>query len=151
MKAVSQQIIAHGNGDCFRCCVASILELDVEDVPNFRDHDREDMNFLERWFHDRGLALLELYYKDGAENRVRFDYICGAYAIADVPSQRFPGAKHAVVVRWVADPDHPGVVRLVVAHDPNPGNGPYDLNKLTIDILWFIVPVRPAVGVRDAA
>jgi hypothetical protein len=150
MKPVFQKVVAKGNGDCFRCCVASILELDAEDVPNFRDHDLQDMNFLERWFHDRGLALLELYEKDGTENRVRFDYICGAYAIADVASQRFPGGRHAVVVHWEADPERPGVVQLVVAHDPNPGNEPYDLNKLTIDILWFIVPVRPVAGAPDA-
>lgn len=147
MIPVFQKVVAQGNGDCFRCCIASILELDAEDVPNFRETEREDMFSMERWFQTRGLALLELYYKDGAENKVRYDYICGAYAIADVPSQRFPGGKHAVVVHWEADPERPHVVRLIVAHDPNPGNEVYDLDKLTIDILWFIVPVRPvAVG-----
>jgi hypothetical protein len=152
VKPVFQRIIDQGRGDCWRCCIASILEVEAEAVPNFREIERADWGALERWLAANGLAMLELVPrfvpddmrgKIGAPDLVRFDYICGAYAIASLPSQRFPGSTHAVVVRFEPWPEHPGAVRLVVAHDPNPGNEPYDLTQHTIDVLWFIVPVVP--------
>ena len=37
MRPVYQQIISSNNGDCLRACVASILELEIEHVPNFME------------------------------------------------------------------------------------------------------------------
>lgn len=43
--------------DCFKCCVASILELPYEEVPHFFDYEAPDPNigfrYLERWLHER--------------------------------------------------------------------------------------------------
>lgn len=35
MKKVYQRIIDPKKGDCFKCCIASLLELDYDEVPNF--------------------------------------------------------------------------------------------------------------------
>lgn len=35
MKRIYQRIISPTKGDCFKCCICSLLELDYEDVPNF--------------------------------------------------------------------------------------------------------------------
>lgn len=35
MKKVYQRIIDPQKGDCFKCCIASLLELDYDEVPNF--------------------------------------------------------------------------------------------------------------------
>ena len=35
MKKVYQRIIDPNKGDCFKCCLASLLELDYDEVPNF--------------------------------------------------------------------------------------------------------------------
>lgn len=35
MKPVMQLVVDKGKGDCWRCCIASILELPAEAVPNF--------------------------------------------------------------------------------------------------------------------
>lgn len=50
-------------GDCFAACVASILELPLEEVPNFCESDywHKDVN---EWLAERGLALLTI--NDGA-------------------------------------------------------------------------------------
>lgn len=37
MKPVFQRIYSTTDGDCFAACIASILELPIEDVPNFVD------------------------------------------------------------------------------------------------------------------
>jgi hypothetical protein len=152
MKPVYQRIIDQERGDCWRCCIASILELPAEAVPNFRETERNDMFAIEKWFQSQGLALLELYPRYatdreiGAANIPRWDYICGAYAIASVPSQRFASGTHAVVVQFVPSTKREGAVDLVVAHDPNPGNAPYEIDLRTVKPLWFIVPVVPRVA-----
>lgn len=149
MQPAYQQHISGESGDCWRCCIASILEVEPEAVPNFRVTEAENMFAVEEWLASKGLALLELHRgkgEDDVTDRLRFDHLCGAFAIASVPSQRFPGKTHAVVVRFEPKPDAPNVVRIVVAHDPNPGNAPYDPGALRFDLLWFIVPVRPMLG-----
>jgi hypothetical protein len=37
MKQIKQRIINSKNGDCLKCCVASIFELPYEEVPNFSE------------------------------------------------------------------------------------------------------------------
>lgn len=44
MKKVYQRIIDPNKGDCFKCCIASLLELDYDEVPNFVEQ--------EDWFGD---------------------------------------------------------------------------------------------------
>lgn len=44
MKKVYQKIIDRGVGDCFKCCIASLLELDYDEVPNFVES--------EHWYAD---------------------------------------------------------------------------------------------------
>ena len=39
MKKVYQRIIDPKKGDCFKCCIASILELDYDEVPNFVEQE----------------------------------------------------------------------------------------------------------------
>ena len=39
MKKVYQRIIDPGKGDCFKCCIASLLELDYDEVPNFVEQE----------------------------------------------------------------------------------------------------------------
>ena len=57
-------------GDCFRCCIASILELAAEDVPHFYDgeafFDESGVVGLQRlqdWLAKRGLHFLEIEWK----------------------------------------------------------------------------------------
>lgn len=39
MKKVYQRIIDPKKGDCFKCCIASLLELDYDEVPNFVEQE----------------------------------------------------------------------------------------------------------------
>lgn len=54
MKPVDQTVFGDPGGDCFRACVASLLELDLDQVPHFaaRDWPRS----LELWLAERGLC-----------------------------------------------------------------------------------------------
>ena len=59
MINVEQSILAPPDGDCFRACVASILEMDLDQVPNFVGmHPQEWFHALEEWLRHFGLGAL---------------------------------------------------------------------------------------------
>lgn len=66
MRPVPQRITDHDPtrglyGDCFKCCLASVLELPYEDVPNFFAYPGEDpwpgWDACIEWLDQRGLFL----------------------------------------------------------------------------------------------
>lgn len=61
MKPVMQTIFTPPKGDCFRACVATILELDLAAVPNWiGDHPEDWFDRFQAWLLKRGLAALEI-------------------------------------------------------------------------------------------
>jgi hypothetical protein len=123
-----------------------VLNLALDDVPE----DITSGFTEERFIHERGLVAIHLdqwrlkphsnpemlHGKPwDARNLVRYDFAHGAYALASVPSQRFPGGWHAIVVQFVLQPE--GWVRVECVHDPNAGNGPYDMDVTEIRSLTF--------------
>lgn len=71
MTPVRQSITAGPeNGDCFRACIASILDLELNDVPHFLkgksnipDNIAWDFDFIE-WLRKYNLGYLEFNVKD---------------------------------------------------------------------------------------
>ena len=94
MKPVSQTIVSVIDGDCTRACLASILDLPIDAVPNFA-------RFGAGWVKG----------KDRPHGHIlsRSPSIKG-YVIASVPSKTFPNIGHSVVMN----------LKGVVVHDPNP-------------------------------
>lgn len=93
-------------GDCWTCCLATILQLPYEDVPNEMDHWKPGMTPMQSWrpymleVHDwlanRGLMLVEVHgqvlrYSGPQKMFNRFA------SIAAGPSPRNPKVLHAVV------------------------------------------------------
>ena len=154
MTPVFQRIIDPEHGDCQRAAVASVLDLAYEDVPDLSGN-RQGFAFCD-WLGARGLCAIHLEqhrlkphsHPEMLHDRlwdvremVRYDYAAGAVAIASVPSQRFPGGWHAIVVRFAPQPE--GYVEVGCVHDPNPGNAPYDMRTTEIRHLTFIM-ARPS-------
>ena len=149
MKPVNQLIVDSGRGDCWRCAIASILEVSAEDVPNFVGNEFDGgencHQACRKWLNERGLFLLDVNLKDEDEIYTRLDwyFLRGAYCIATVPSQKFQGRWHSVVMQLKKiDEDS---TRLIVAHDPNPNNPPYSWD-VKIRRLQFIVPFVPEIN-----
>jgi len=84
-------------GNCLSACIASIMEIDINDVPHF--HDEED-------YH---IALVDFIWSKDWDIYSEEDPPPG-YAIASGPSPRHEGVSHAVVVK---DGE--------LVHDPFPG------------------------------
>lgn len=111
------------SGNCFAACIASLLELPLEDVPNFCDSD----NWRERlaaWLRSHGLFYLDVTLQEGAEP---LDSEWGYHVISgDGPR----GCRHSVV----------GLAGVVV-HDPHPKGGPLGPANREYGLL---IPLDPA-------
>lgn len=118
MTPVDMTILNHNPkegifGDCFRCCIASLLELSAARVPNFCGYDWTVEGTEEsrtRWFRNtnawlvsRGLSFIEFQMPDGgldsAEKWMDSAVASGfdAYHILSGKSPR--GHNHAVVAK----------------------------------------------------
>lgn len=67
MKEIYQQILSHGNGDCMKATLCSLLELDYDSVPNFVEY--------EDWWQRMESVLNTNGYKWGKRffNELKFD------------------------------------------------------------------------------
>ena len=104
MKPVMQTDFSITTGNCFAACVASILELDIDEVPNFCGlYDAESWEaFFDEWLCERGLYSVPVSFENDDVPEWDFYWIVGGY----MEGSRI---KHSVV--WRDD---------ALAHDPIP-------------------------------
>lgn len=110
MKPVDQTIFGWPSGNCFAACVASILELSLDEVPNFMLNHETWFDDTYRWLAARGYTVL--YVKRDAVASGQVDprplIEAGHYFILGGLSPRGEHL-HCVI-------EH----RNVVVHDPHP-------------------------------
>lgn len=126
-------------GDCFKCCVASILELPYEDVPHFVQ--LKDGGFNEKWFYSLSdwckqfeiepVLINALETNDTPPPSAYFGY---GYCIATGQSKSYDKTLHSVVY-----------LNTELVHDPS------HTKKGIGDIVDFIVfvPLDPAEYIRN--
>jgi hypothetical protein len=106
-------------GDCLSACVASILELSLEEVPHFCHPEANWPHNYRDWFGDRGLVAIELKWPPAVNDvKMRMSLPLGTYFIAHGISPRGPW-QHAVVA-VIDDSDPQG---WSIVHDPHPAGG----------------------------
>ena len=101
MIPVKQQVLYQDEpriyGDCMRACVASILELPINEVPHFLEVAKgsiyEFYNLIEEFLLERGY---EAYWQHSLIYHWR-PGLPDCYHIISGPSPRYPGVGHAVV------------------------------------------------------
>lgn len=87
----------HAFGDCFQCCMASILEMKREDVPHFMKIAHETGKswtwIVNGWLHDLGLWYCELNYQ-----YFPFCYLTHneSFWIGTGTSPRYPTQRHTL-------------------------------------------------------
>jgi len=109
MIPVYQTIFTAETGDCYRACVASILEVPIETLPNFMEDGSNHFNEkLETWSEALGIIILDVI-----PNEETLELFRDVYWLASGPSPRFENTDHAVVYKGKQ-----------FIHDPVPdGNG----------------------------
>lgn len=128
MKFHKQLVVDAKRGDCFRTCVACILDRDVESVPNFceKDSASEQWEQIVTWLHSQGWGFVKLYPHD-RNWWINTEGMDGVLCIASIPSLRYEGGSHAVVAQLQVDrkDGSHSPARVVLVHDPSPRNPPY--------------------------
>lgn len=128
MRPVDQTKFGFPGGNCFSACVASILELDVEQVPYFMaDPVEEWMRRLEAWLDSIKCGLYPVLVP------VSDEWYPAGYYVLSGQSPRKPedaGALHSVVARG-----------REVVHDPHPSRD----GLLTHQDAVLLVPRDPLV------
>jgi hypothetical protein len=117
------QTIYGPEGNCFQACIASILEVPLDDVPECLG-GRYDQRLLD-WLHSKGLGLVLKPTAGG--------WLTG-YCILTAKSPRTEG-NHAVVIK---DGE--------VVHDPHPER---DMGIGEWKYLWAFYLLDPAVLVKE--
>jgi len=118
MKKVLQTIVDKGRGNCMQATVASLFDLELEQVPNFIELKENWFEVMCEFFRKNGCKSLNPFYKSSHTSSFYLDALkhdggVNGYFYAVVPSQTFApedGVTHAVVVDS----------ELNIVHDPNP-------------------------------
>lgn len=129
MTPQHQTVFGDGKGNCFATCIACILDLRVEDVPNFcgdnPEANGEWLRATNRWLAQYGLRYIEFTYGDWV---VDSHGVPDCHVIVSGPGPR--GCDHATV--WLNGK---------IAHDPHPsGDG-----ILEPKFDGFFVALKPSV------
>ena len=124
MKKVFQTVVDSGKGNCMQAAIASLLELDLEDVPNFIEFVGKGqwLKTMHGFLNEKGYDAITVGKSKGQgtqwlKDLAKFDNGVNGYLYASVPSRTFENGTHAVIV----DTD------LRVVHDPNPNQKCLDI------------------------
>lgn len=150
MKPVFQTVLNERNGDCLSAAIASLLELDVKDVPHFDVLNGDFMTRVNDWLRLRGLGWVRIIRprrrrgeglidegrlpEDGSE----FTHHPLPEGILCLATGKSPRGEwcHSVVGRMV------GGHNFELLHDPYPSGLGIEGLPLCIE---FLVPLDPAV------
>jgi hypothetical protein len=81
-------------GNCWTSCIASLLEMEVDDIPHFYRDFSNPITATYKWLDELGYVMVEFSYKN-LENFVQMSYF--GYHIIVGPSPRFSSILHAVI------------------------------------------------------
>ena len=119
MTPQRQKITSNKNGDCFGACIASLLEIPLDTLPN--PHGDDWLTVWKTWFEDRGMAIT-WHYK-----RIWRQHLW----IASAKSKNFKDTTHAIIMKG-----------SVVEFDPSTKKryrkGTNLLNKNVVSGGWWI-------------
>lgn len=115
MITIDQTIFEDGKGNCLAACVASVLELPIDEVPNFAE-----MGFFEglyRWLEGRNLRPITVRFSEAKHCASAFFEYSDEPLIMWGDSPRFANGGHRKMHAVVGAPDGYG---LKLIHDPHP-------------------------------
>ena len=128
MKPVMQTVYGAPDGDCFQACVASILEMDLEDATHACKGDNPEWMFdLNDWLEPFGLGALTVAFQNEAPIKHGYCCACGPCGPESL--------KHSVVLK-----------DFKLVHNPHEGWG--ELEGKPQDYTFFIV-LDPALWIAS--
>lgn len=132
MKKVYQTVVDKEHGNCMQASVASSLDLDLEEVPNFIELGDKWYEVFDDFIRKYGYEpnyisgnVHELY------NVAKFDNGVNGYFYGVVDSQTFKGGTHAVIVDRFMN----------IIHDPNPNGKALTLTIYDVKGIYTMHPI----------
>ena len=122
MTPVFQTKFGKGQGNCFAACLASLLDLSIEEVPNFCHEERNNtywMRKVQKWLlkYDLGIVSLNFYKLEDMKEAIKIgNFPKNVYYIISGQSPR--GLLHAVIGQ-----------NGEVVHDPHPDGGGIEVEE----------------------
>lgn len=153
VKRVYQTVMDEHKGNCLSAAIASVLELDIGEVPNFDVLNGDFIDRVNTWLEPRGLGWVRIIMprQDRGPDRIQVGRLPesgdefvhhklpeGIICLATGKSPRGEWC-HSVVGRMV------GGYNFELLHDPHPGGLGIEGLPLCIE---FLVPLNPRVGVN---
>lgn len=129
MKPVWQPMRPGEQGQCFRACLASLMEIEIDDIPPFELIGYDTDEALNEFFSGFGLTFLEQRGDEQiAASLASYSGESIVFGTSDywTDGGLNKGAKHAVIFREGR-----------IVHDPQPGGS--DFRRPYIS-QWFLVP-----------
>lgn len=137
MKPVDQTTFGHPGGNCFSACIASLLEMSIEDVPYFMESPDWHSVFRE-WLHPLGFDAMIFGLLDAEGKPLGLRARPMGLHILSGQSPRSSGKNvwyHSVIAR-----------RELVVHDPHPSRAGL-LSDLDVTLLFPLDVLRPRMSV----
>lgn len=126
MTPIYQTVVCSERGNCMQAVVASLFDLELEQVPHFRLYDIGPNRGRFSWFYVfvgffRSVGYEFRTYSRGYKRcKLRKRDSIGGYFYASVQSKTFKNTSHAVIID----------LKGVVVHDPNPNRARLGANVL---------------------
>lgn len=143
-------------GDCHRCCVAAILDLEPSEVPHFLqiEHDtgRDWLEILRAWLSDYGFSYVQFCYV-GTETletvlAITAQNCPGVPLILGGASAKTPDTGHSVVImdgKIVMDPSDSGIC------GPMPEEQLWSVEAIAVGAKWGGYMIRRGVEREELA
>jgi hypothetical protein len=125
MIPVYQNNNSKEEGDCMAACIASLLEIELDDVPNFAEIYNKEKGA--DWYIEyvNFLSKYDLYPLTFNYDLYQWGHFHGGYVILSVDSPNIENVQHAVIGQ-----------NGKVVHDPRKGGKPVDMNRINqVEIL----------------
>jgi len=138
MIPVQQTIDRIPGGDCFRACVASVLEMKIDDVPHFCEDGKHDgvwyLAFRD-WLKERGLCAVTYDWTGSCPPQGMIGHCLVSVQSKHPDAQT--GWLHSVVGKSWLDAD--GLMALDIVHDPNGHRRRNEWGHDEIkDVIWIV-------------
>lgn len=140
MIPIQQTIIDPKDGNCFQACLASVLEIGLEDVPHFlRLYGRLNMlSEARQWMAKYyGMTILTVDLTGPKKGVIMRPITHGTIMLVSGASKTFAGENHVVVGRIIND-----LNEYEMIHDPNPSGQGIDGDPLYYYFLTAVDPGR---------
>ncbi len=126
--------------NCFQACVATVLGLSINEVPDACDGAIWDWNAFQNWLARKGLQAIEIAFGNGGTiYPVSVPVMCILTGLS--PRECVTG-HHAIVAYYI------GMEGFQLFHDPHPENSWLE-GELTH--ATFFVPINPTSYLKKAA